>query len=144
MNSPRLGFLLLVSALTACDPAATTSLRVRPLGEASAPSSKQTDYSLSRIRIVLESFGFERKSYPPDAGQKIMAECGVTDYWLKSNRDVTGSFGTYARICISDGAIRLSLSDWGRFSLSEPTKELRGRVAQSLRESLSGMEVTVE
>lgn len=140
MTFPRLGFAFLAAVLAACDPAATTGLCLRPLGEVSA----QSDSALASIRIVLESFGFEKKSYPSDARPKILAECGTADYWLKSNRDTTGPFGTYARVCISGGAIHFSLSDWGRFSVSEPTMELRNRIAQSLREKLSGVEVSVE
>lgn len=144
MKKNRLGLALLVAVLAACDPAATTGVRLRPLGETGTRSSKQIALALPSVQIVLESFGFEKKTYPTDVRQKILAECGFADYWLMSSRDATGSFGTYARVCLSDGVVHLSISDWGRFSLSEPTKALRDRIAQSLRETLSGVEVSVE
>jgi hypothetical protein len=142
MTLTRLGLVFLVVVLTACDPAATAYLRLRPVGEMGTPP--KTTSVLQSVEVVLESFGFERKIYPPDTHEKFLAECGTVDYWMKSNRDATGSFGTYARVCLSDRTVNLSLSDWGRFSVSGPTKELKDSIAQSLRKMLSGMEITVE
>ena len=151
MTPLRTGILSLCFLIVAgCDPAAFSVLVLRPTS-AAATSAQHTKSPpvLDTISSILEDLGFEKRSYQSLPGsekflEKITTECGHSNYWVKATRDSIGSFGSSVRVCISSGQVRVTLSDFGRFSLSEPTKALREKLMQAFSEKLPSMEVTVE
>lgn len=136
--------------VTGCDPAVFSVLVLRPVPSAgTTPAHAEARSSIEAISGVLEGLGFEMRTYPDDSvspglRQKITTECGHPNYWVKTSHDSVGSFGNVVRICASEKIVRVILSDFGRFELSEPTKALRATLIKVLAERLPTMEVSVE
>lgn len=136
--------------VAACDPAAFSVLVLRPTsGTGTALANADGSSAVGEISKVLEGLGFETRIYPDDSvspglQKKMTAECGHPNYWVKTSRDNVGSFGNLVRVCASGKIVRVILSDFGRFELSEPTKVLRATLIKALGERLPAMEVSVE
>ncbi len=140
--------LTLCLTLSACDPAATTGLLLRPVANTTgAPREMDTSSLVDMISGVLRENGFEKLTYQPDKTlgdipKERIAECGHPYYWLSQLRQSAPI--TNVNVCISGGTVRISLSDMLQFTLSEQTKMLRESLIKSLAEKLPDMKVSIE
>ena len=134
--------------VSGCDPAATTTLLVRPEPNLS-PRYSVLD-QIEAVGCLLVDRGFSKERYAAtsqtdDNGlRQIEAECGHLTYWMRRVAEGTDKFVTYARVCVDGAGISVALSDFPRFTQSRSTNDLRTDLLATIPDTIPSVTVEVQ
>lgn len=125
--------LILLSLLFGCDPSATTRLVIRQdnLPTAVRVNVAAQDSVLSQtvdaIEKLLEGSQFTRSATTP------IKECQRASVWHRETKDNTGNYRTSVRICMVNAETTVSIVDYFRFSVSEPSRKLSREIQELIQ-----------
>lgn len=103
-----------------------------------ASLSKELSESVADVESFLLTNGFTLGHRNP------RSDCLQSSYWDRISKDATGQFETFAFLCISSTGIGISISDWGRFRSSEPTRLLAAELKKFVLASKSNVTIKSE